>query len=71
MCMGGGSPPPPPAPLPPPAQPASSGSPAVKQARTDERKRVRAMAGRQSTIKTGALGIADQADRQMKRLLGG
>tara|TARA_R100001163_G_scaffold63783_4_gene56462 strand:- start:917 stop:1129 length:213 start_codon:yes stop_codon:yes gene_type:complete len=70
MCTGGGAPQPP-EPLPPPAQPAVKASPAVREARASERRRVRAMAGRQSTIKTGALGIAEQADRQMKRLLGG
>ncbi len=71
MCIPSRPPPPPPAPVAVPKTPPTAGAPAVQEARATERRRIRAMAGRQSTIKTGSLGIAEQADRQMKTLLGG
>ena len=73
MCVGPLKAPRAPAPPAPPPMPAAAPTkmdPEVKAARTQESKRIRAMAGRASTIKTSAQGVLGDADRQMRRLLG-
>ena len=70
MCIGPPSPPQPPPPPPAPKPAPKKTDPAVKAARTDEKQRIRAMAGRSSTIATGAQGLTDEANVTGKKLLG-
>ena len=70
MCMSSpaaAAPPPVPA---PPAAAATKASPAAKKARDDQRAAIRAMAGNEYNIRTTALGVLEQADKQSKKLLG-
>lgn len=75
MCIGGlGKQPKMPAPPPPPEPPEPAPTkqdPAVAQARTDTRNRVRAMAGRKSTIKTSSRGLMNDDANTQKKTLGG
>ena len=74
MCMSGPSAPalpPPPPPPPMPATPVNRNTPQAKQARDDERSRIRQMAGAESTIRTSSQGVLADADKQTKKLLGG
>ena len=61
MCFGSPSVPAPPPPPPPPKPVAKKTDQAVQQARTDEQKRARVAAGQGGTIKTGGLGLLDEA----------
>lgn len=70
MCMGAPKAPAPPPPPPPPPAPPKKPDPAVREARNDEKSRIRAMAGRSSTIATGAQGLTDEASTTGKKLLG-
>ena len=71
MCVFGGPSIPAPPPPPPPPQPAPTRvDPEVQAARTDEKKRIAAMAGRASTIATGPFGLTSEANRGYKKLLG-
>ena len=73
MCVGPLAPPKMPAPPPPPSPPKAAPKKTdagVQAARTDEKQRIRAMAGRSSTIATGAQGLTDNANTTGKKLLG-
>ncbi len=72
MCMGGQPRTPAPPPLPEPPEPAPTKiDPEVQRARTDTRNEVRRMAGRKSTIKTGARGLLDESANTTGKTLGG
>ena len=71
MCMfSAPSMPAPPPPPPPPPDPPKKVDPEVQAARNDERSRIRAMAGRKSTIATSAQGLLTPPNSFRKKLLG-
>ena len=75
MCVGPLAPsppkmPPPPPPPEPPPPPPKRADPAVQASRADEQQRVRAMAGRASTIATGPQGLGDDTLNATKKTLG-